>query len=523
MYPVSDAFKTAVYAPSRSVKARVTFDVSDITAKPDVSSITTTNQATGISNKDQLINGVRSQKYNLATYEPGRFKLDGSFSFPDDVPANNLEMGFVSDNSCDSASDFAVYPVIIFVFGSAHSTIGATVTFDVLNDDEYATEFSIAAYDGTDTEIDSIEVTGNTDPRYLWETPLNGFEKVTITIKKWSVGSRRARVAEVDFGIVKTYTDDNLIKCSLVEELDLTTGQLPSAEFKFTVDNSAREFNILNPDGFYAYLQERQPVKAEMAVDMGGWYQYIPIGDYLLLDWTSDEGSLTASFTARTNLDIMANYDYENLVAETGYSLHDMAVAVFAVCGITNYSIDAALESILTNALVKKTSCRNVLQMIALAGGANIYVTRDNLITIKVSPGSLGTETDTVDLDNMYEEPKIELDKIVKSVAVTYWTDLSTSAIVSVANAGITDGDILKLETNTLINSSARATAVANWLLAQKAYRNIYTMNWRGNPAHELADVIAIGNSYGADKSAIITKNSLEYQGYLTAKTEARG
>ena len=202
----------------------------------------------------------------------------------------------------------------------------------------------------------------------------------------------------------------------------------------------------------------------------------------------------------------------ENLVAETGYSLHDMAVAVFAVCGITNYSIDAALESILTNALVKKTTCRNVLQMIALAGCANIYVTRDNLITIKVSPGSLGAETDTVDLDNMYEEPKIELDKIVKSVAVTYWTNLSTSSIETVSNAGITDGDVLKLENNTLINTSARATAVANWLLAQKAYRNIYTMNWRGNPAHELADVIAIGNPMVRIR-AIITKNNLEYQG----------
>ena len=214
----------------------------------------------------------------------------------------------------------------------------------------------------------------------------------------------------------------------------------------------------------------------------------------------------------------------KTLVAETGYSLHDMAVAVFAVCGITNLTaLMQPLESILTNALVKKTTCRNVLQMIALAGCANIYVTRGNRITIKVSPVSLGTVVDTVDLDNMYEEPKIELDKIVKAVAVTYWTDLNTSAIVTVNNSGVTDGDVLKLENNTLINTSARATVVANWLLAQKAYRNIYTTNWRGNPAHELADVIAIGNSYGADKKAIITKNNLEYQGYLAGKTEARG
>jgi len=522
MYPVRQEYKEAVYAPTRTVKAKITFDISDVTAKDDVSNLATTIEATGISDKDQLINGQREQSYNLATWEPNRFKLDGSFSFPDDVLANNGEMGFVSENLCDVEGSFAEYPNLTFEFTNPHSSIGITVTFDALNE-EYATEFNLAVYDGSNNLIASIDVENNDkvqcDVSYL----LSDYRKAVITIKKWSKGERRARVVEVDFGIVKVYDDSSLITCSLVEELDLTGSTVPSAEFKFTVDNVNREFNILNPTGFYAYLQQRQQVDVQLGVLVGSAYEWVPLGNYLLWDWTSDEGSLTATFTARTSLDQMNAVDYENLTAKSGYSLYQMAVDMFAFCGIENYEIDTALQSITTKGLVKKTTCRNVLQMIALAGCANIFVTRDNVIKLVVNPASLGDQVDDVDLDNMYEEPKIELEPIVQSVQVTYYSDLDTKDVVTVTNSDVDSGEVLKLESNTLINTATQATNVANWLLRQRSYRAKYSLNWRGNPAHELNDVITIETTYGTAKKAIITKNSLEYRGYLSAKTEAKG
>lgn len=522
MYPVSQEYKEAVYAPTRTVKAKVTFDISDVTAKDDVSNLATTTEATGISDKDQLINGQREQSFNLATWEPNRFKLDGSFSFPDDVLANNGEMGFVSENLCDVEGSFAEYPNLTFEFTNPHSSIGITVTFDALNE-EYATEFNLAVYDGGNNLIASIDVENNDkvqcDVNYL----LSNYKKVVVTIKKWSVGERRARIVEIDFGLVKVYDDNNLIKCSLIEELDLTGSQLPSAEFKFTVDNVNREFNILNPTGFYAYLQQRQQVDVQLGVLVGAAYEWVPLGDYLLWDWTSDEGSLTASFTARTSLDLMSSFEYENLTAKSSYSLYQMAVDMFALCGITNYEVDTALQSITTKALVKKTTCRNILQMIALAGCANIFVTRDNVIKLVINPSIIAPQVDDIDLDNMYEEAKIELEPIVQSVQVSYYADLDTSTAITVNNLSVDSGEVLKLENNTLINTSAHATNVANWLLRQRTYRAKYSLNWRGNPAHELNDVITIENTYGTAKKAIITKNSIEYQGYLAAKTEARG
>lgn len=521
MHNVSNEYKQAVYAPTRACKGRVTFDISDITAAGDVSNILT-NTESSISNKSQLINKNRSQSYNLATCEPNRFKLDGSFCFADDALASNKEVGFCSNDLCSEDGTFTPYQVLSFQFNANHSSMGLTITFDVPGN-EYATDFAITAYDGNNVVIDSVDITGNT---LVQCTPLGQlylYRKVEITIKKWCKGNRRCRVAEVDFGVVKVYEDSNLIKMSLIEEMDLTSSLLSSPEFKFTVDNANREFNILNPSGFYKFLQQRQQVLSEIGVELEGTTEYIPLGNYLLCQWKSDEGSLTASFTARTPLDLLSNFDYENLIVKSNYSLYDMAVDLFAICGITDYEIDIALQSISTLGLIRKTNCKSALQMVVIAGCANIFIKRAGTIVIKVSPLSIGVSVDAIEMDNMYKEPQIELDSVVKAIDVSYFTDIDNSTVVTISNSGISKGEVLKVEGNSLINTSVHATNVANWILLQRSYRAIYSVNWRGNPSHELDDIVSIENSYGVNKNAFITKIELNYQGYLSAKTEARG
>lgn len=521
MQNVSNEYKQAIYAPIRTTKGRVTFDISDVTARGDVNDISTTTESI-ISNKQQLINKKREQSYNLATWEPNRFKLDGSFTFPDDNIENNKELGFVSDNFCNELGVFNPEQILTFRFNSHHSSMGITVTFDVLNN-EYATDFTINAYDGDNNLIYGVDVLNNDLVQVAIIGQFYLYKKVEIIIRKWNKPYRRCRVVEVDFGVVRVYKDDKLIKMDLIEEMDLISSTVPSAEFRFTVYNQNREFNILNPSGFYKFLQQRQQVISELGVVIGsGEVEYVRLGEFYLQDWVSDEGSLTASFTARNIIDIIGTYEYENLVAKSNYSLYDMAEDIFTLCGVEHYAIDLGLKNISTLGLVRKSNCRNILQMIAIAGMSNVYVTRDNVIVIKQSPLSLGAPVDTIDMENMKQEPKIELDKIVKSVEVIYDTNLDTGQGIIISNPEIDKGEALRVE-NTLINSLEAATNVGNWILRQKSYRAKYMANWRGNPAHELNDVVIIEDSYNQNNKTIITKNELIYQGYLEGKTEARG
>lgn len=520
MYPVSDEYKEAIYAPIRTTKGRVTFDISDITAAGDVNAISTSQEFV-LSNKQQLINKNREQSYNLVTWEPGRFKLDGSFIFPDNTIENNKEMGFVSDDLCGEDGTFNPYQFITFTFNEPHSSMGLTITFDALND-EYASDFTVTAYDNENNIIDTVDVTGNTNVQAVPIGQLYQYKKIEITIKKWCKPFRRARVVEVDFGVVKVYQDNGLIKMTLIEEMDIITSTLPSPEFIFTVDNANREFNILNPTGFYRFLQQRQQVIPEIGVVLGGTTEYVKLGEYLLREWVSDEGALTATFTARTEIDIMEGYDYENYSPKSNYTLYDMAVEIFELCGINNYEVDEALKDIQTYGLTKKENCRKLLQMIAIAGMANVFVRRGSSTIVVQSHTELINPVDRIDMDNMLQEPQIELDKVVRAVEITYFNDLDNKQVLTVGT-GIEKGDVLKLE-NTLINSVEHATAVANWILAQKTYRAIYKANkWRGNPAHELNDIVTLEDGYGQNKNTIVTKNELIYQGYLQGKTEARG
>jgi hypothetical protein len=414
-------------------------------------------------------------------------------------------------------------PVTLTVeFNGVHSSAGITVTFDsVLG--EYAIDYDVEAYDYNGALITKVSIVNNTEIIHQAIGQLYGYKKLVITVKKWSKPYRRARILEVDFGIVKIYTDDNLIRLNLVEDLDLTSGQIPSAEFRFEVDNADRAFNILNPTGFYKYLQERQSIYASVGIEHDdGSVNFIPLGEYFLADWTSKEGALTATFTALTILDIMASYPYENIDARE-ISLKQLAEEVFAICKVTPYEIDSSLDSVMTNGLVKRTDCKTVLQMIAIAGCANIIIARTGVIKL-VKADTIGEAVDSITFDNVYNEPQIELGKIVKTAEVTYWEDLEKSSIVSEVVTGINEGETLSLTENTLINTASRALMVANWLLYQRNNRRAkYSINFRGNPTHELADVVEIENSYGTDKKALITKLDMSYEGYFNAKVEAKG
>ena len=521
MHEVTNAYKEGIYAPIRKCVGRVTFDISDLTANTDISSIDTSTEFT-LSNKQQIIDKVRSQQYKLATNEINRFKLDGSFIFADDTVSNNGEMGYCSSEMCGEDRVFKNYPTITFKFNNIHSCAGITITWDVL-ENEYAKEYTVTAYNSNDEIIDTVNITDNNQVQSIPMGQLYKFTKLVITVKKWSKPYRMARVCQVDFGLVKIYEDSGLMSMSLVEELDLTSGQLPLPQFKFTVDNLDKLFNILNPTGIYKYLQKRQQVIGEIGLCLDDKFEYIKLGEYMLNDWSSDEGSITATFTAGTKLDLMANVEYENLTAKSNYSLYDMATELFLLCGVGNYTIDSSLQSVPTLGLIKKTNCKNILQMICIAAKCNLFVTRDNVITIKPCPTTLENPVDNIDMDNMFTVPKIKLDDVIKSVEVTYFSDMNTRYTVTVNDPIVDIGSVLKVENNTLINTETQATEVATWILNQRKYRAIYSADWRGNMALEPMDIVKIEDGFKQNNNAILTKINLEYAGYLKGKAELRG
>lgn len=540
MINVSDGFKNTVYAPIRTCTGRVTFEIIDIDAFNDNSK--EVYSESDISRLDQVTNKIREMTTKYATLESNYWKLDGSFALPPKNTEAGFEIGWWSANLCDSDGLFTVNETLTFAFSKIHSSIGLTIAFDSRTN-EYAEDFEISIYSLDGTLLNTYNIAGNNLSVYSFNTPLSNYGKIVLAIKKWCNGNRRARIKNVDFGIIKQYEDSSLIKMNLVEEVSIISDTLPSNELKFTVDNSNKEFDILNPDGIYAYLKEMQEAKAEIGVELDNEnIEYIPMGKFYLDDWQSDEKSITATFTAKDIINILEDISFTSFGAGT---LYDIAVNVMNAAEITDYYIDSRLKDISSNGFTEKLSCREALQYIAIAGKAAAFQDRYGTLNIKqfttidssvnyinfcggadVFCGAVypelenGFDMKSITLDNMYDKPQINLDSIVKNVIIViYGTDKTE---VSYDNEIVTSGITLKVD-NPLINNTSQAQKVASWIISESNLRAHYTVNWRQNPALECTDVVLIEDGYGSKKQSRITKQEFNYEGYLSGNTESKG
>src|SRR5690606_21764444 len=381
-------------------------------------------------------------------------------------------------------------------------------------------------------------------PLYVWVQGLDHYKKVLLIIRKWAKPYRRARVTEVDFGVIKEYGNDELIKINLIEEINVIGDTLPANELKFTIDNSTRQFNILNPDGFYRFLAERQEIELALGIEIfEGEYEYIGFKRYYLIDWQVDEGALTATFTARNLIELLSSV--EGVWNITG-TLYDLAQAIMEDAGVPEYWIDPKLQDIPTRGFSEKMTARDALQCIGLASKATVYQDRYGVLQVRqfetiddqtsymtyagddlfAGPQTYmyvdsGLDMKNINFDNVYSEPKINLDKIVKSLTIVVYE--STGEIeYTYQNVGVREGEALKLE-NPLIQSKEHADNVAEWILREYNLRAHYTVNWRQNPCLECGDVVIVEDSFGAKKQSRIIKQEFEFAGYLLGRTETKG
>ncbi|ATP40694.1 hypothetical protein CSE16_11900 [Solibacillus sp. R5-41] len=540
MIEVSRDFKQAVYAPIRKTAAKVIFEILDNAAYADA--VISANSEAKISKKGQLVNKVRNMTHKYATFEQDYFKLDGSFRIPPPPGEDDSELGWWSGDLCGADGVFAVPQVVTFTFDEPHDSMGLTIHFDALTN-EHATDFDIIAYSAGDTLIASETVRGNNANVYVWVRGLDAYEKIEIIIRKWAKPFRRARIVEIDFGVFQVYEGDKLIKVNLIEQMNVVGDTLPANEIKFTIDNSDKNFNILNPIGFYRFLKERQELTMGIGIEIEeNVFEYVTTKGYYLTDWQSDEGALTTTFTARNIFELL---EKEYLQSGAFEKLYDLAEDILIKAGVTYFKIDEKLKEIPTKGFLEKITFRKALQCIGIASKSAIYQNRDGVLIIKpfvildestsyiyfAGPDMFtGMTTPTVysgydmlniTFDNVYSEPQIKLDKLIQSLVMTVYVS-GVKEEHTFMNTDVKEGASMKCD-NPLINSVGHAADIAQWIIDESNLRALYQVNWRQNPALECGDIVIIEDSFGTEKQSRITKQEFEFAGYLSGKTETKG
>ena len=497
------------YSDARKTTLSVVFKLVDIDAK-DHASAAATSEAE-ISKIEQTYNEVISMTNKIGTLEHNQVLLDGSWVFPDED--DNGQVGWWSEALSDASGEFTTPQVLEFNFTGDESSVGFTIFFDG-KADEYPTDFTVETLDSTDTLISSETVTGNTETTYISEASSDGYRKLKLTFNKTSKPYRRVRVCGVIFGIIQTFDETNTKELDILYELSPTMESLPTNEMIITIDNTDRKYNLINPNGLYAYLQDGQSLDVKIGING----EDMSMGKFYFTKSSAEDSSMTASITANDKI-----YTLDGSICRIGEDgTWTVAEAVAAVISDSGLDITTSIPTDIGSQTINKcipqdTTHREALRLIAQASMSVCYFDRtDTLVFVELV---VDTVSDTFDNDNMITVPTVSVIERINTVEIVSnneYTDVETIYTDNNKTSSETD-KVLSID-NPLVCSSD----VATWMLGLYAKRVRYETNDRGNPALELTDTITINDAYDENDDVVITRQEYKFDGGLKATTKGR-
>ena len=500
------SYDDAISYKVRQTKAEISFGLEDVTAKQDCTG--SFSAQTPFSNGTQILDDNRNKNVKIATFEKKFWKLDGTFITRGEKDISESEVGFVSSAMSNNSNTFSSLPTIELTFTETHSSVGLTMYFDSLTNN-YATRMEIIFYNGN--TVLSDEVVDNSELIFVYENRVENYNKIEIIFMRTSKPKRRVRLVEIDFGIVRKYKDEQIVSCKLTREVNLFNETIPNQQLTVEIDNQSKEFNLINPSGIYAYLQQRQSVSAKIGVVLpNNTVEYVEMGKYYLDDWNTKD--LVATLKASDKLKFYENLKYSNTTSQTK-TLRNFAIEILNFAGLSNYSLDSSLSSITVTTTIPENNIKELLKQIAIAANCILYVDKNDIICIKKIVTS---KTSDILLDNMYKVPEISLDEVVKSVTINYKNNASYTA------SNNEDG-VDKSITSIFVDTSARAQVVAEYLLNLYQNRIKYAVDWRQNPKIDINNKVMVEDTFGENGNIIVTKQEFSYSGYLQGRTDGRG
>lgn len=442
-----------------------------------------------------------------ATGETNLHVLDGSFRLlPDSVPY--ADAGFISQTLVSDSS----HPRIILSFGSVHTRAvpGLTVVWSSMMN-EWAAKFKLTAYKGT-AVVSTITVSNNRSVYSETEWEIYGYDSIAIDILEWSIPNRRARIEWIMVGLHKVYSKKDLVSYTHTSSRDPISAQLPKDSIEFSLDNSQKTWDAINPRGMFRYLYERQEVDVRYGMDVDGETQWINGGKFYLSEWSVPSNGLEASFTARDALEFMMTSNYTGRKTGTLYQMCYDALETLP-SNVPSFYISEELKEYSTDISSEKTSYKNsdILQLAANAAGMALYQTRDGHIRIeRVNlTAEEGTEVYEIPVINNFQWPEISFASRVKNVSCN--VNGKEHLYPEGSNAeGVTQTVSNELLTEAMLVKSKNSITEAYAMLAN---RKKVELEYRASPHIDAFDHVKFNHNFSYASSVFVTESKYQYTG----------
>lgn len=358
---------------------KVKFNIVDPETNPDLSS----NSEEIFSDLDNIKEATIPQSKNYATLEKNFWLLNDSQPI---YGSEELEQTYVSSYMSDKNCLFSDKACITFTSSVYLTTLGLTMVFDSI-DKNYAKKLKVKAYRDSTMIMDKDYTLSSYSDRLIFadNEELVRWNKIEIYFIESSLPYRRIRVNQLLFGIMETYTDENLISAESKEKTTMINSELPTHTFKFTIDNMNKLFNPDNPQGWYRYILQQQPISYEWGYQLDdGTIEWI-LGGKMLLTGSVEVGENQVSFSTTSLINYLTKVYKKGVYNSSGRSLYDLAVDVLEDSNIdsSQYNLWSGLKSIKTDAPLPKLEARQLLQIIATTGNCILFTNRENVINIQ--------------------------------------------------------------------------------------------------------------------------------------------
>ena len=380
MKTVSDAYKRSMKQVLRNrAYVRIVFQNIDTSASADGE--WADNGHEPFSELDTL-NYERKYGRTFATLELNRWSLDGSL---DTYNGQEVMDGYVSSYISGTDGSYSTYPTLTREFSAIHSMAGLTLTFDTRTE-EYPVCLAVEFYLSEEL-VDTLTIENLMGSSVAVSHPVGQYDKIVIrpdTVLPY----RRFRMEGVLFGVTREYGNDEIVSTYQSHDVDPLSRRLPAESLSFTILDFEHNYDPDNPQGIYAYVEEKSPVSIAFGYELDDNSVEWVKPDRYLLNAKPSVRNERVTFNATGLIGSLTDNYYKSLPGQK--NLYDMAVAVLmdADLGLTPsgghpWVISETLREMWTTAVLPINTHMNCLQLIAHAGRCRLFTDDDNIIHIE--------------------------------------------------------------------------------------------------------------------------------------------
>lgn len=510
MQTVSQAWKDN---HQRAVTERAYLEISLDIADPDalLDASASDNGSLEISNAAGTVDGSLKDIPPYASLEQNLWLLDGTrrgYS-----SGGSTDTGFIGLGISKTDKTFETpFPAVTVQFSRVHHNLipGVTVTWGAAYG-EYADTFTVTVYKGGG-EIGKKRVVGNRAVRTLVELDIIHYDRIAVTVEKWCLPGRRARIEEIFIGMNKVYSSANLFRYTHSQSVDPLSTALPKAEIQFSVDNVDNAYNPNNRNGLSKYLMERQEIRVRYGYNLGGATEWIDGGVFYLSEWNASQNGIEATFTARDLLEFLSDLYLEGVYDPEGIRLYAVAEKILvranlplADDGGVRWRLDESLKEIKTTAPLPMCPLSECLQLIANAGGCALYQDRKGVLHMEKPPA---VKTDyAVTRFNSYRNSESSLSKPLKQVNVlAYQYFQGDTGVELYRGAQTVTGETSITVTYSETARNVTAAVTGGTLTNAVYYANACLLTIEGNG---IVEILVTGDTLKSSKTTVAVPSGI--------------